>query len=96
MADEKPTLTETALRVAERFGVPVVLLCLLLWMAREAAVGLHTTVVVPVVESHTEFLKQTGQTLKEISATQHQQAEAMDEIVTGQREIIKAVTKEGS
>ena len=91
MADTPPSQTETWLRVAERFGVPVVILCVLLWMVREAAVGLHTTVVSPVVESHAEFLKQTSTTLREIGTTQQQQAVTMEEIAAGQREIIKAL-----
>lgn len=87
-----PTTAETALRIAERFGVPFVLLIALLWMLREAGVSLNGTVVVPIVKSHTEFLDTTRETLTEISHTQKQQAETMQEIADGQRELKVIVT----
>lgn len=95
MSDEKPsvTLVESALRVAERFGVPVVLLVVLIWFLRDAAVVLHGTVLVPVVRSHTEFLDATRETLTEIGATQQQQAKTLQELAAGQREIQQAVIK---
>lgn len=82
-----PSLVDAALRVAERFGVPVVLLGVLLWLLRDAAVTLHGTVVVPIVTSHTEFLDTTRETLEEIGKTQQQQANTMQEIADSQREI---------
>jgi hypothetical protein len=87
-----PTTSEIALRVAERFGVPVVLLVILLWMIREAATSLNGTVVVPIVQSHTEFLDATRETLTEISKTQTQQADTMKEIADGQKELKIIVT----
>jgi hypothetical protein len=89
---EKP-LIEVGLRIAERFGVPVVLLAVLLWLIRDAAVTLHGTVVVPVVKSHTEFLQSTRETLDEIGKTQQQQAGVMQEIAVGQREIRQALSR---
>ena len=95
MSDEKPSfsLVESAIRVAERFGVPVVLLVVLIWFLRDAAVVLHSTVLVPVVNSHTEFLQSTSETLHEIGATQQQQAKTLQELAVGQREIQQAVIK---
>lgn len=94
MADEKPsTLVETAIRVAERFGVPVVLLAVLVWFLRDAAVTLHGTVLVPIVTSHTEFLDTTRQTLEVIGTTQQQQAATLKELADGQREIQQAVSR---
>jgi len=87
-------MTETAMRAAERFGVPLLVLIALLWMFREAATGLHSTVVVPIVKSHTEFLAGTRETLKEISTTQSQQAEALKEIALGQLELKRAILSE--
>lgn len=87
------TVAEVALRVAERFGLPVVILAVVLWLIRDAAVSLHGTVVVPIVRSHTEFLEATQETLGEISLSQMQQAQTMQEIAAGQREIQQAVTK---
>lgn len=84
---------EAAFRVAERFGVPLVLLAILIWFLRDAAVTLHGTVVVPIVKSHTEFLDSTRETLDEIGKTQFKQAETLQEIAEGQREIKQAVVK---
>lgn len=94
MSDRQPlTTTEAALRVAERFGVPVVLLAVLLWLLRDAAVTLHGTVLVPIVQSHTEFLDSTRETLGEIGKTQLKQAETLQEIAESQHEIKQAVVK---
>jgi hypothetical protein len=91
---EQPSRTpaEIAIRVGERFGVPVLLLVALLWMIREAASSLNGTVVVPLVKSHTEFLDTTRETLTEISATQMQQAMTMQGISENQRELKILVT----
>jgi hypothetical protein len=93
MTEKAPqTTAEIALRVAERFGVPVVLLVILLWMIREAATSLNGTVVVPIVKSHTEFHDTTRETLTEISRTQLQQADTMKEIAENQKELKIIVT----
>lgn len=93
MSDKPPqTTAEIAIRVAERFGVPVVLLVILLWMIREAATSLNGTVVVPIVRSHTEFLDTTRETLTEISRTQQTQAVTLQEIAEGQKELKIIVT----
>lgn len=93
MTERAPqTMTETAIRAAERFGVPVVLLVILLWMIREAASSLNGTVVIPIVKSHTEFLDTTRETLTQISKTQERQAETMEEISENQRELKIIVT----
>ena len=94
MTDEtKQSLVEMALRVAERFGVPVVLLGVGIWMLREAAITLHYTVVEPVVKSHVEFLETTQETLHEIGKTQDQQAQTLQELATGQREIQQVLAR---
>lgn len=94
MADEnRSTLVDAALRVGERFGLPVVLLAVLVWFLRDAAVTLHSTVLVPIVASHTEFLDSTRETLHEIGATQTQQAKTLQELAVGQREIQQAVSR---
>ena len=84
---------EAALRVAERFGVPLVLLAVIIWFARDAAVTLHGTVLVPIVKSHTEFLDSTRETLDEIGKTQFKQAETLQAIAADQHEIKQAVVK---
>jgi hypothetical protein len=94
MTDEtKQSLVEMALRVAERFGVPVMLLCAGIWMLREAAISLHSTVLEPVVKSHVEFLESTQETLHEIGKTQDQQAQTLQELANGQREIQQVLAR---
>ena len=93
MSDRAPqTKADDAIREAERFGVPVVILAVLLWMIREAATSLNGTVVVPIVKSHTEFLDTTRETLVEISRTQSTQAMTMREIAENQQELKIIVT----
>lgn len=93
--EEKPsaTLIDGVIRFGERFGVPVVMLAVLLYMIHGAAVALHTTVLIPVVQSHADFLKQTSATLDEIGTTQQQQAKTLQELAVGQREIQQAVAR---
>ena len=93
MSDSDVSFAESAIRVAERFGVPVVLLIVIVWFLRDAAITLHSTVLVPIVRSHTEFLDTTRETLTEIGKTQGQQAETLQELAVGQREIKQAVVK---
>ena len=81
----KQGIVDSLLRVAERFGVPVVLLGVLLYFGREAAIALHGSLVKPVVESHVQFLEQTSETLREISTVQTQQAATLQELAHGQR-----------
>ena len=89
--DLRKTMIDAALRIAERLGVPVVLLAVIMWCAREAAMSLSQTVLEPIVQSHVEFLDTTRETLKEIGHTQAQQAETLQEIAVGQNEIRQAV-----
>jgi methyl-accepting chemotaxis protein len=91
----KQGVLDSLLRIAERFGVPVVLLAVIIWLGREAAITLHGSLVEPVVKSHVEFLETTSETLKEISSVQTQQAATLEELAHGQRELtdrVKTVT----
>lgn len=83
----KAGVVETLFRVADRFGVPCVILAIVFYFGREAAITLHTTLVRPVVESHIEFLDATRETLSEIGATQEKQAQTLQEIAAGQRQV---------
>jgi hypothetical protein len=78
---------DVILRFGERFGVPCLILAAVLWMLRETATSLHSTVIVPIVQGHTQFLESTEETLREIGRTQEKQAETMQEIAAGQRTI---------
>ena len=88
MTDEsKAVWADSLLKVGTQLGVPVLILAAFLWMAREAGFAMYSGAVIPIVEAHTRFLESTESTLKEIGSTQRQQAETMQEIVVGQREI---------
>lgn len=88
--------TDTAIKIAREFGVPCLILAFMLWMLREAAISLHGSVVVPIVQSHTEFLDSTRDTLSEISKTQFQQSQTLKEIAVSQTEIRHAVLQSGT
>jgi hypothetical protein len=93
MSDRPLSFVEAGFRVAERFGVPVLLLAVMVWFLRDAAITLHGTVLVPIVKSHTEFLDATRDTLDEIGKTQFKQAETLQAIAQDQHEIKAAVVK---
>jgi hypothetical protein len=87
-ADElKQGVLDTLLRIGERFGVPVVLLGVVIWLGRDAAITLHGSLVEPVVKAHVDFLEATSQTLREISEVQTQQAATLEELAQGQHEV---------
>lgn len=72
-------------------GIPAGILAVILWMFWQASATLHETVVLPIVESHTEYLQQTSATLRSLGETQVRQAETLQEIAAGQREIISRI-----
>lgn len=84
-------MVDRMIKVGERFGVPVMLLIVVLFFAREACISIHGTLLVPIVKSHVEFLESTSQTLHEIDQTQQQQATILGEISIGQRAIQSAL-----
>ena len=86
-ADEKTGMLDVVLRIGERLGVPLLLMAALLYMVREAGIAVYGGAVKPLVQAHSAFLESTQGTLREIGQTQRQQAEAMQELVIGQREI---------
>jgi len=93
----KQSVLDTFLRIADRFGVPCVILAVVMFFGREAAIAIHGTVVEPMVKSHVEFLDTTAETLKEIGQVQRQQAMTLQELSHGQRELhqfVKAVVEE--
>lgn len=79
-------MIDTFLRIADRFGVPCVILALVLYFGREAAIAIHSSVVEPVVKSHVEFLESTKDTM-------HQQAQTLQELANGQREIQQVLAR---
>jgi len=82
---------EIVVRSAREFGFPILVLAVLLWLLREAAHAMHRTVVIPVVDAHSAFLRQTTATLEGLGRTQEQQADTLRELAAGQREIQSAI-----
>jgi len=72
--------SETFLKIAERVGVPVLILAAFLWVAREAGIAVQNTVVEPMVHGHVEFLEATKENLQEITHVQKNQVEMLREI----------------
>lgn len=86
-ADElKAGMVDTLLRIADRFGVPCVVLAVVLYCGREAAIAIHSSVVEPVVKSHVEFLDGAKETMA-------RQAETLQELAHGQREIQQVLAR---
>lgn len=77
---------DTFLRIADRFGVPCVILAVVLYCGREAAIALHSTVVEPVVQSHIEFLESAKETM-------NKQADTLQELARGQQEIKQVLAR---
>ena len=57
---------ETALRMVERYGFGLVLATAVLWFVR-------VDLVLPMVEAHTQFLKEMAQTQRDITQAVHEQ-----------------------
>ena len=87
------SLTDSLVRIGERFGVPVLILAVLLWFARDAAISINKTVVEPVVQGHVEFLQTTKRTLEGIEETQKASQQTLQEIAIGQRDLQHAVDR---
>lgn len=82
------SISETLVKVAERFGVPVVLLGIVIWLGREAAITIHTSVVTPVVESHTQFIETICEQAKQQTKAMESQAGAFKELAEAHEEQI--------
>lgn len=80
-------------KIADRFGVPVVILAVVLYFGREACQVIYSGAIEPVVSSHVQFLETTSETLHEISKVQSQQEETLRELAAGQSEIKAAVSQ---
>jgi hypothetical protein len=57
---------ETALRMLERYGFGLVLASLVLWFVR-------VDIVIPMVEAHSQFLKEMAVTQRDIANAVHEQ-----------------------
>lgn len=89
----RQNVIDTFLKIADRFGVPCVVLAVIVWFGREACQVLYNGAVEPVVKSHIEFLETTSETLHEIGSVQAQQAQTLQELAAGQGEIRATLSK---
>jgi hypothetical protein len=61
---------ETALRMVERYGFGLVLASLVLWFVR-------VDIVIPMVEAHSQFLKEMALTQRDIATAVHDQTKLL-------------------
>jgi hypothetical protein len=61
---------ETALRMVERYGFGLVLASLVLWFVR-------VDIVIPMVEAHSQFLKEMSLTQRDIATAVHDQTKLL-------------------
>lgn len=93
MTQQTKDYAEIAIKLLREFGFPCIVLGVIGWWGQLAAVALHKTVLVPVVESHTTFLKATSDTLSTLSKAQERQADTLEELAAGQTRIQAAIEK---
>lgn len=91
MTQQTRDFVDIGFRLAREFGFPCFVLAVVGWWGQLAAVALHETVLVPVVESHTTFLRTTSDTLSTLSRAQERQADTLEELAAGQRELQHAI-----
>lgn len=95
MTQQARDYVEIGIRLAREFGFPCFVLAVIGWWGQLAAVAIHNTVLIPVVESHTTFLRATSDTLATLSKAQERQAETLDELAAGQRDLQHAIGRAG-
>lgn len=71
MTREEWTKVDVAFKAVREFGFPTVMLCLLLGGLWTIGAKLHDSVIVPLVVTHTEFMRATKE-------TQARQADALE------------------
>lgn len=96
MTQQTRDVVDVGLRLLREFGFPCLVLVVIGWWGQLAAVALHETVLVPVVDSHTTFLKATSDTLATLSKAQERQAETLEELAAGQRELSRVIGGAGA
>lgn len=96
MTQQTRDYVDVGIRLLREFGFPIFVLCVLGYWGQIAAVALHETLLIPVVESHTTFLKATSDTLATLSKAQERQADTLDELAAGQRELQHAIGRVGA
>ena len=93
MTQKLSDIVDITFRFIREFGFPTFVLIVIGYWVHNAAVSMHSTIVVPVVKSHTDFMEVTQETLKELGQTQEKQADTLQEICHSQREIVETIKK---
>ena len=93
MTQKTSDAIDVGIRIAREFGFPCFVLAVVGYWGQLAAVALHETVLKPVVESHSTFLKTTSDTLSTLSRSQERQADTLEELAAGQRELQHTIGK---
>ncbi len=93
MTQQTRDVVDVGIKLLREFGFPCLVLCVIGWWGQMAAVAIHETVLVPVVDSHTTFLKATSDTLATLSKAQERQADTLEELAAGQNEIKRVIEK---
>lgn len=93
MTQQTRDVVDVGIKLLREFGFPCLVLCVIGWWGQMAAVALHETVLVPVVESHTTFLQATSATLATLSKAQERQADTLEELAAGQKEIRQVIER---
>ena len=91
MTPEWMDTIDVTFKADREFGFPTFIICAIGWWLHKAAGVLHSSVVMPVIRSHTDFMSVTQETLKGLGMTQERQAKTLQEISHSQREIVDAV-----
>jgi hypothetical protein len=81
-------VSNAILDIGGKFGVPAVVLGLVLWMGREAAIAVHQTVVSPIVTSHTRFIDTISEQSRQQTEVMGRQADAFRELAEAHEEQI--------
>jgi hypothetical protein len=90
MQGEDLNVIDVAFKAVREFGFPTFIIAILGYWIHKAAGAMHTTVVLPIVKSHTEFMSVTQETLQGVGETQKKQTDMLHEISGNQKEIVAA------
>jgi hypothetical protein len=98
MGQEWVDFIDVVFKAAREFGFPTVVLAALGYWLHQVAKALHSTVVIPVVTAHTEFIASTQQTqerqattLDAMASGRVEQTQILREISEGQRDIQRSI-----
>jgi hypothetical protein len=82
-------MKNTFVEIGGKLGVPFLILLLIGLGTREAGMSIHTTIIVPLLQKHTELIDV-------LCETQQHQTRTLDQIADMQIEIKRAIIVSGS